>query len=156
MAWCSLPWSRSLYVMATLSLYSHFLILAGRGCCRSLNVLLKHCRYNNLALRYLSMEYGSTKYLIIQLKVIWGVWKKCLYFELYIWYSGPIFHVIYLVFGDHIFCMVYLVFGSKHVALVRSAWPTYIRAAIQGIWGMENIFLTRSLIQYKDVIPLWR
>ena len=38
-AWCSLPWSRSLYEMATLSLCSHFLISGGQGWCRSLNVL---------------------------------------------------------------------------------------------------------------------
>ena len=32
-------WSRSLFEMITLSQFSHFLILVGRGCCRSLNVL---------------------------------------------------------------------------------------------------------------------
>ena len=37
-AWFSLPWSGSLYEMATLS-HLHFPISANRGCCRSLNVL---------------------------------------------------------------------------------------------------------------------
>ena len=36
---CSLPWSGSLYEIATLSWCWHFLISASRGCCRSLNVL---------------------------------------------------------------------------------------------------------------------
>ena len=37
MAWCSLPWSGSLYEIATLSLCS---ISSGRGYCHSVNVLL--------------------------------------------------------------------------------------------------------------------
>ena len=40
--WCNLPWSGSLYEMSTLSLCSHFLILAGQGCYHSLKVLFKH------------------------------------------------------------------------------------------------------------------
>ena len=40
--WCSVPWSGSLFEMATLSQCSHFLISYGRGCCRSLNVLHNH------------------------------------------------------------------------------------------------------------------
>ena len=36
---CNIPWNKSLFEMATLSQFSHFLISAGRGCCRSLNVL---------------------------------------------------------------------------------------------------------------------
>ena len=44
-AWCSLPWSGSLYEMATCS---HFLITAGRGCCRSLNVLSNYVNMNIL------------------------------------------------------------------------------------------------------------
>ena len=38
-AWCNIPWGGLLVEMATLSQCSHFPISAGRGCCRSLNVL---------------------------------------------------------------------------------------------------------------------
>ena len=45
-AWCSLPWSGSLYEITTLRLCSHFLISACRWCCCSLNVLLIWFRMN--------------------------------------------------------------------------------------------------------------
>ena len=38
-AWCNLTWRESQFEMAMLSQCSHFLILAARGCCCSLNVL---------------------------------------------------------------------------------------------------------------------
>ena len=37
----SVPWSGSLFKMATISQCSNFLISAGRGCCRSLNISLQ-------------------------------------------------------------------------------------------------------------------
>ena len=47
MTWCSLPWSGSLYYeMVTLSRCSHSLLSVGRGCCRSLNVLLYGCYWD--------------------------------------------------------------------------------------------------------------
>ena len=38
-AWCNVPWSRSLFQMPKLSQCSLFLILAGQRCCCSMNVL---------------------------------------------------------------------------------------------------------------------
>ena len=37
--WCNVPWNGSLFKMAMLSQCLRILISAGRGCCRSLNVL---------------------------------------------------------------------------------------------------------------------
>ena len=47
---CNVQWSGSLFEMAMLYQCSHFLILAGRGCCRSLNILFTRGRARLMSL----------------------------------------------------------------------------------------------------------
>ena len=59
-AWCNVPWGGSLVVMVTPSQCSHFPISAGRGCCRSLNVLLSR-GFARLSKSLATLTLGSSK-----------------------------------------------------------------------------------------------
>ena len=50
-AWCNVPWNRSLFVMAI-----HFLILASQGCCGSLVVICKMIIYPNIVVSVTAFE----------------------------------------------------------------------------------------------------